>query len=139
MKEFPNGICLGPSGKFLAVAMSLNPPRVAKIFLKSDGNAVETEIIAKLPGTVPDGVAFDSSGTLYVACYRPDRIYRILPTGDMQILADDYEGTFMASPTNIAFCGDNLETMLAPNLGRWHITRYDADVTGLPLHYPDLD
>ena len=139
LKEFPNGICLGPSEEYLAVAMSLNPPRVAKIFLKSDGSAGEAEAIAKLPGTVPDGVAFDSSGTLYVACYRPDRIYRIPPTGDTQILADDYEGTLMASPTNIAFCGDNLETMLAPDLGRWHITRYDADVTGLPLHYPDLD
>ena len=31
LREFPNGLCLGPSGSSLFVAMSLNPPRVAEI------------------------------------------------------------------------------------------------------------
>ena len=138
LKEFPNGMCLGPAEEYLAVVMSLNPPRVARVQIEADGSAGATETLVELPGTVPDGVAFDTDGNLYVACYRPDRIYRLSPSGELDVLADDYEGTAIACPTNIAFCGENLDIMLAPNLGRWHITRYDAGVTGLPLHYPDL-
>ena len=42
----------------------------------------------------------------------------------------------MAAPTNIAFCGDNLDDLLSSNLGRWHISRYDLKVSGHPLNYP---
>ena len=139
LREFPNGVCIGPGGEYLAAAMSLNPPRVVRVEIEADGSAGEIETLVELPGTVPDGVAFDIEGNLYVACYRPDRIYRLSPSGDLEILAEDYEGTAIACPTNIAFCGRDLDILLAPNLGRWHITRYEAGVRGLPLHYPELD
>lgn len=138
LKEFPNGVCLGPDGKYLAVAMSLNPPRVAKIMIDENGSAGEIETMVNLPGTVPDGVAFDEDGNLYIACYRPDRIYSFTTSGNLDIVAEDQEGTAMACPTNIAFCGRNLDMFLAPNLGRWHITRYEVGKNGMPLHYPDL-
>ena len=51
----------------------------------------------------------------------------------------DYEGTMMAAPTNIAFCGDRLNDLLSSNLGRWHITRYDIDACGHPLNYPIVE
>ena len=28
--------------------------------------------------------------------------------------------------------------LLGANIGRWHITRYDAGTTGHPLNYPDM-
>ena len=43
----------------------------------------------------------------------------------------------MAAPTNVAFCGPERDILLGANLGRWHITRYEANKTGLRLHYPD--
>ena len=67
----------------------------------------------------------------------------IIPTDNqarpfLDTLAEDPEGTLMASPTNIAFCGRNRDILLSTNLGRWHITRYEAGTTGMPLEYPVL-
>ena len=136
--EFPNGLCVGPNGSSLFVAMSLNPPRVAEIQIASDGSAGDIRTVVELPGVVPDGVAFDTDGNLYIACYRPDRIYRFSGACQLEVLADDFEGTIIAAPTNIAFCGANRDILLSANLGRWHITHYETGAKGIALHYPDL-
>jgi gluconolactonase len=94
--------------------------------------------VVELPGTVPDGVAFDTDGNLYISCYRPDRIYRLSPTGNLDVLAEDYEGTLIAAPTNIVFCGPELGTLISANLGRWHLTRYNVKSKGMSLHYPKI-
>jgi hypothetical protein len=44
----------------------------------------------------------------------------------------------LAAPTNVAFCGDDLRTVVAASLGRWHLSRGRAAVPGAPLHYPEL-
>ena len=138
LKTFPNGMCVGPNGDSLYVAMSLNPPRIARVEILPDGSAGNVETVVELPRTVPDGVAFDTDGNLYISCYRPDIIYRLSPEGELEVLAEDYEGTAMAAPTNLAFSGPNRDILLGCNLGRWHITRYEAGKTGLRLNYPDL-
>lgn len=138
LKTFPNGLCVGPNGDSLYVAMSLNSPRIARVEILPDGSAGNVETVVELPRTVPDGVAFDTDGNLYISCYRPDIIYRLSPEGELEVLAEDYEGTAMAAPTNLAFSGPNRDILLGCNLGRWHITRYEANKTGLRLNYPDL-
>ncbi|MBM3932908.1 MAG: SMP-30/gluconolactonase/LRE family protein [SAR202 cluster bacterium] len=135
---FPNGLCLGPGGDYLYVAMSVDPPRVIRLRINRDGSAGAPETVREFPGTVPDGLAFDVDGNLYMSCYRPDRIYRLTPGGKLDIVAEDWEGTLIACPTNIAFCGPKLDILLGANLGRWHITRYDLGVKGLPLNYPKI-
>ena len=138
LKEFPNGICISPDEGYLVVAMSLNPPRIAKVLIDRDGNPDKIDTLVEIPGTVPDGVLFDRQGFIYVSCYRPDRIYRLSPLGELEILADDFEGTVISVPTNLAFCGNGLDVLLGTNLGRWHISKYNADAIGLPLNYPEL-
>ncbi|SVD58042.1 uncharacterized protein METZ01_LOCUS410896, partial [marine metagenome] len=120
----------------LYVVASLNPPRIERIPIGPEGEAGKPEIVVDMPKTVPDGLAFDSVGNLYISCYRPDSIFRLDPEGTLEVLAQDYEGTLMAAPTNIAFCGDNLDDLLSANLGRWHISRYNLKASGLPLNYP---
>ena len=80
-KEFPNGLCMGPDGEGIYVAMSVNPPRVDRIRIEEDGSPGRIETVAEFPRTVPDGVAFDVDGNLYVSMYRPDVIYRRTPDG----------------------------------------------------------
>ena len=138
LREFPNGLCMGPNEQHLYVAMSLSPPRVDRIEINPDGSCGRKETVVELPETVPDGVAFDSDGNLYISCYRPDLIYKFSQQHNLEIFAQDLEGTVMAAPTNIAFCGENRDILLSTNLGRWHISRYEAGLTGLPLHYPKL-
>tara|TARA_B100000749_G_C18424377_1_gene464930 strand:- start:636 stop:1541 length:906 start_codon:yes stop_codon:yes gene_type:complete len=139
IKEFPNGLCLSPDSDYLYLAMSLNVPRISRIKIKDDGSAGDIETLLELPGTVPDGLAFDIEGNLYIGCYRPDTIYKLDTLGHLDILAEDYQGTLMASPTNLAFCGKNLDRMFSANLGRWHITEYHKGLKGAPLHYPKLN
>ena len=138
LSQFPNGLCLSAEGDYLYVVMSLNPPRIMRVEIKSDGSAGEVESVVELPGTVPDGLAFDTAGNLYISCYRPDRINQLNPRGELEILAEDHEGTVMAAPTNIAFCGEERNIFLSANLGRWHLTRYEVQATGIPLNYPEI-
>jgi len=136
--EFPNGLCLDADETFLYVAMSVNPPRVSRVEILRDGRAGVSETIIEMPGTVPDGLAFDKDKNLYISCYRPDAIYRLTPRGELQVVAEDYEGTRIAAPTNIAFCGRDREILLSSNIGRWHLTRYELGIPGMPLNYPRL-
>ena len=138
LRTFPNGMCLSPGGDYLYVVMSLNPPRVVRVKVKGDGKAGAVETVVELPRTVPDGIAFDTEDNLFISCYRPDRVYRLAPSGQLDILAEDFEGTLISAPTNIAFCGRDRDILLSASLGRDHITRYEAGATGLALRYPDL-
>ena len=129
-------MALDPSGQYLYVVASLNAPRVERIKINEDGSAGKTENVVSLPGTVPDGLAWDTQGNLYISCYTPSRVYRLSPSGKLEILAEDPEHTMLASPTNIAFCGSDRDILLSANLGRWHITKIMTGVTGIPLNYP---
>ena len=138
LTEFPNGLALSADGTYLYVAMSLNPPRISRIAIGFDGSAGSVETVVEMPKAVPDGLAFDTTGNLYISCYRPDAVYRYTSGGELQVLAEDYEGTAIAAPTNVAFCGKDRDMLLSANIGRWHLTRYDLEATGLPLNYPTL-
>lgn len=135
--NFPNGACLSIDRRALLVLESCTPALV-RIAIKEDGSAGERDEIAMLEGTVPDGIALDTEGNAYVCCYRPDRILRVSPKGEIEILADDPEGTVLSAPTNGVWVGDNLETFVTGNLGRWHLTKCDWGVKGVPLEYPSI-
>ena len=79
--------------------------------IEADGSAGTPALVCELPRSVPDGVAFDTDGTLYVSCYRPDRIYRMRAGGEPAVLADDWEGVVLNAPTNVAFVGAELDRM----------------------------
>jgi gluconolactonase len=135
--RYPNGCCLDASGTMLYVAESYLPGVVA-IPILGDGSAGEPQAIVELPGTVPDGVALDERGRLYVTCYRPDRIYLVTPQGEASVLADDPHAAVLSAPTNLAFVGAGLDRLVVANVGEWHLNYLDVDVPGLPLRYPDL-
>jgi gluconolactonase len=103
--RFPNGLALSPGGAWLCVAES-TLPGVTRLPVGSDGALGALEEVVRLPESVPDGLAFDAAGNLYVSCYRPDRIYRVVPDGAVAVLAEDPRGTVLAAPTNVAFLGE---------------------------------
>jgi gluconolactonase len=138
LNQFPNGLTISPDGDWLYVAMS-NVPGVARLRLHADGTVGEAEIVVELPYTVPDGLAFDVDNNLYVSCYTPDRIYRVSPAGDVEIVVEDWESTRIATPTNIAFGGQDMSTLFIASLGRWHLTRGAMPVPGSKLFYPVIE
>jgi gluconolactonase len=97
------------------------------------------EQVTRLPGTVPDGIAFTDDGGVVVSCYRPDRIVHIDRDGHAETIAEDPQGTLLAAPTNVVFVGAQRDRLISANLGRWHLTSISGlGLRGLPLHHPDL-
>ncbi|MEX0642560.1 MAG: SMP-30/gluconolactonase/LRE family protein [Pirellulales bacterium] len=132
---FPNGLALSPDGSHLYLVLS-NLPGVVKLPVAIDGSVGSPQPVVELPRTVPDGLAFDRDGGLYISCYTPDLIYRLSPDGKLEVLIEDEERTLITSPTNITFAGADLSTLVASNFGGWHLTQMQAPVAGSPLHYP---
>jgi sugar lactone lactonase YvrE len=128
---FANGMAL--AGDALYVVQS-QAPDVLRVPL--DGGRPET--VVRLPRTVPDGLAFDAEGGLWISYYQPNRIDRLAPDGTLQTVVDDWSGWEIAMPTNVAFAGPELDVMAVANLGGWFVAAFDPGVTGAPLHYPTL-
>jgi len=84
-----------------------------------------------------DGLAFAGSGDLHVSCYYPNRIYRILPDQDVELLIEDKTGEVLNQPTNIAFEPKGRRLFFA-NLGGQHIGAFDVGEPRASLDYPKL-
>jgi gluconolactonase len=130
-------MALSPDGKFLYVVES-TPPLISRIAINPDGSAGAYEVIAELPRTVPDGIAFAADGRLYVACYAPDRIVVIPPGGKPEILFDDWLRMSLNAPTNLAFAGPSLDRLVVASLGGAGLSVADLGVKGARLAMPDL-
>ncbi len=131
LPHFPNGCAVSEDGRWIWLVESFEPT-VNRLHLGTG----EVEEVTRLPGTVPDGVAFTADGGVLVSCYRPDRIVYIDRDAGVEIVAEDPQGTLLSAPTNVCFMGERLDRLVSANLGRWHLTLIDADLTGVPLHYP---
>jgi sugar lactone lactonase YvrE len=120
---------LSHDGHALFVAETFDR-RVSRITIGADGLPTERRDYAvDLPG-LPDGLALDDVGNLYVSCYEPSRILRVDRFGRIEIYVEDPTAHLLCHPTNIAFDG---ATLYAANLGRWHITRVATDTAARPL------
>lgn len=129
---FPNGLALSADDCFLFVVESQRD-RVLRIPILPDGRAGEAEVYVENMARVPDGLALDAKGALYVTCYASDCIYRVGANRQVDLLAFDPEGTRIARPTNVAFGGAELEYLYVANLGRWHIGKVHLGVPGQRL------
>lgn len=127
--SFANGMALSTDGDALFVIETFDR-KVSRIAIRPDGApAGRTDHATALPG-LPDGLALDDSGNLYVSCYEPSRILRVDPGGRTEVYAEDPTAHAFCHPTNIAFDGSRL---YSANLGRWHITAVDTDTSAVPL------
>lgn len=131
-QPFPNGLALSEDERFLFVAQS-HTDDVLRIEIREDGSAGDRDVYASGLERVPDGLAFDVAGNLYVSCYASDNIYRVSPDREVNLLAYDRAGTTLARPTNLAFGGLGCDELYVANLGRWHINRVKLGIQGQPL------
>lgn len=134
---FTNGMCLSVDGRALYVVESC-PPLISRIEINSGGGAGNREVVVELPRQVPDGIALDVNGGLYISLYNPSIIYRLTTGGKLIKLYDDWEQLMLVAPTNIAFGGPDMKTLIIASLCGWSVHTAPMAVQGLPVRYPAL-
>ncbi len=132
-----NGLALSPDGKYLYIALT-EENRVVRVSLpkEPDGPVGKVEPVVSLERAVVDGLAMDSQGNLYIPCYSPDRIYRYTSGGRLEIFLDDWKRSTLASPTNLAWGGNDWRTLFAANFARWDIAWGQVETPGCAPYYP---
>lgn len=132
--HFANGLALDAGERHLYVVES-NLDRVLRIEILSGSKAGAVDVFAEGLLRVPDGLAFDSRGNLYVTTYASNCIYRVDPERNVVLLCRDVENLLLCQPTNCAFGGPNFDQLLVANLGRDHIALLDLKIQGQPLSH----
>ena len=135
---FTNGMCLSADGRWLYVVESC-PPVISRVEIEADGSAGRREVVVELPRRVPDGVAFDAAGDLYISLYNPNIVYRLTTSGELITLYDDWAQLMLIAPTNIAFGGRDMKTLIIASLCGWSVHTAPVPTPGLPVRYPKIE
>ena len=93
----------------------------------------------ELPRQVPDGLAFDVAGDLYISLYNPNIVYRLTTSSELITLYDDWEQLMLVAPTNIAFGGADMRTLIIAAICGWAVHTAPMPVAGLPVRYPKIE
>ena len=107
----PNGVVIDPSDKFLYVSET-TPNRVLRFAITAPGKLGPMEVFATLPvrpghQAVPDGMAVDTAGNLYVAHLGTSHVLVLNPEGKLirQLPGGNYD------VSNLAFGGKDLDQL----------------------------
>lgn len=135
----PNAIALDADERFLYFVETFGSS-VCRIGINPDGSAGELERVVHLPRHIPDGIAFDEDGRLWIACHRPDAIKVFdLHSRLLEVFAEDWRGSALRGPTDIAFAGRDRDIILASSLDNLVVHRFNnVGVRGLTLNHPRI-
>jgi gluconolactonase len=137
--DTPNAIALDAADTFLYFVETFGYS-IARIAVRPDGSAGDFERVVHMPRHIPDGIAFDDTGRLWIACHRPDAIYVFdLKTRRLELFAEDWRGEKLRGPTDVAFAGPDRDVLLAASLDNLVVHRFDhVGARGLRLNNPKL-
>lgn len=121
---FANGMAMHPDGQMLYFAESF-AGRISRVRIAPDGSPGPKEDVVHIPDTVPDGLAFDKRGRLYISCFEPSSMYRLDEAGRLELLIHDKQCWTLDRPTNIAFRAEH--ELFCANIGANHISLIDLN------------
>jgi len=132
--QYTNGLAIDAAGEYLYVVESA-VHSVIRLRI-AEGRAAVPEPVCPRGALewVPDGLALDAAGALYVTMYASDRIYRIEPGGEPEVLVEDVLGMALNRPTNCAFGGPDFDRLFVANLGGRNLSVIDLGRQGQPLY-----
>jgi sugar lactone lactonase YvrE len=137
--DTPNGIAIDGEEKYLYFVETWGNS-IARIAIKKDGSAGDFERVVHMPRHVPDGIAFDDEGRLWIACDRPDAIYVFdVRTRRFEVFAEDWQGGGIRGVDHVAFAGPQRDILLASSVDRPRVHRFNhPGARGLRLNNPKL-
>ncbi len=150
-------------GMFLANGTAIDPKEEAvyvlestsfdclRIAMKKDGTFGKPEVFSRGFPAIPDGMAFDADGDLYITlpgkAKRPEdppqgkillptnQILKVDKNGDWTMLIDDPKSERLDHPTNCAFGGPGLQDLYFANLEGDNFSRVHTSFRGHPLYH----
>jgi len=139
--QFANGIAIGPNNEFLYVNETLTGlihryplGDICRATRQTFGNVLQSDPRSYGAIAGPDGMAFDSEGTLLVAVLTQGTLTTLTPQGEVAnhvALPDSF-------PTNVAFGGEAGDTALVTGAATGSLYTLDWNCPGLELHRPSL-
>lgn len=122
----PNGLCFTADGSQLLVSDTRTLSIQA---FEVDAAGPRTgRTIGTLPEGMPDGMAFDAAGYLWVAATKAEGLAVLSPDGAWELvpLGDSF-------PTNVCFAGEQLDTIVVTAARGGRVLAAPAREAGLPL------
>jgi sugar lactone lactonase YvrE len=155
---FTNEARVDPTGQWLYV-VETQGRRIARFRLSASGELSGRETFARFGhGTFADGIAFDAEGHLWVTSIVSNRLFRIAPDGNAELVFEDgnpehiakvedaltsgtisrdhfylKSGAKVQNVASIAFGGPDLRTAYLGSLAGDTIPTFRSPVAGLPL------
>ena len=138
-----NGTAIDPKEEAVYVLESTRNDCM-RIAIKKDGTFGQPEVYARDFPALPDGMAFDVEGNLYVTLpafirdgdFTPaNQILKVDTNGNWSVLIDDSAGQKLVFPTNCAFAGPGLQDLYIANLRGDHFSRVHTAFHGHPLYH----
>ncbi len=130
---YTNELALSPDGAWLYVNETF-ARRLSRFRLREDGALGIRETVAEFgAGTFPDGLAFDATGAVWVVSIVSNRVIRVTPEGDQEIILEDCD------EAHLAWVED---AYLAGTMGRPHLDRVEGrclcNISSIAFGGPDL-
>jgi gluconolactonase len=138
-----NGTAIDPKEEAVYVLESTRDDCL-RIAIKKDGTFGKPEIYSKDFPALPDGMAFDVDGNLFVTLpgkgkdgqlVAANQILKVDTNGKWSLLIDDLPGQKLDFPTNCAFGGPGLQDLYIANLEGDHFSRVHTSFHGHPLYH----
>src|SRR5712691_1479748 len=138
-----NGTAIDPKEEAVYVLESTRDDCL-RIPIKKDGTFGKPELYAQGFPAIPDGMAFDVEGNLYVTLpgvpkngtlVPANQIIKVDTKGKWSVLIEDPAGQKIYFPTNCAFGGPGLQDLYIANLEGDHFSRVHTAVHGHPLYH----
>jgi gluconolactonase len=130
--RFANGLAFSPDGDWLYVAES-GARQVSRARVSQDALGAFERFGPDL-GAVPDGVAVDSTGAVWVTLvFQRNAVVRIEPSGEVTTVVEDVSGTVLRTPTNIAFGSDQTRSLYITSADSGRVLRMATDRVGVVL------
>ena len=138
-----NGTAIDPKEEALYVLQS-STNDCLRIALRKDGTFGSPEKFSEGFPALPDGMAFDVDGNMYITLpgrveggsFAPaNQVIAVNPSGQWSMMIDDVGGKSLSFPTNCAFGGPGLQDLYIANLEGDHFSVVHTPFHGHPLYH----
>lgn len=132
---FGNGIAIDQEEKYFYVAETTRKD-ILRFKIAQDGSLYDREVYGPpvlTPLEVPDGIALDEAGNLWIAFPRSNAIGYISPQGELRTIVKDPDGRVLKRPSNICFGWENRMTAFIGSLDGSTIPYFKVPYPGLKL------